>query len=301
MSRFSQSANSDRIATMRIGIYLLGLATLAAGILDLIWGEFDPGHQPIQSLGKHIPGQSIFAYIAATWLIVAGGALLSQRTIRKGAWATAGIYFIFGLFALPRFYTVPRTSGFHPLLLIPGVVATMLAQFIVVAGCLLVDASFAPTHSDWRHKSQVLARWIFGLSGVLFGLAHFTFTKPLARMIPKWFPVSGSFWVVISGAGFMLAGIAILTGLANVLAARLLTLMLILFEIALIPIVFGFPHVHQAWGASAYNLAVAGAVWIFAASISRRDARAQETGALYHDRSTTENPKGDPEEVAARL
>lgn len=55
--------------------------------------------------------------------------------------------------------------------------------------------------------------------------------------------------------------------IANVLAARLLALISLLFEVALVPLLFGFPHVNQAWGASAYNLAVAGAVWIYAFSI----------------------------------
>ena len=68
----------------------------------------------------------------------------------------------------------------------------------------------------------------------------------------------------------MLAGLAILSGILNVLAARLLALMLLIFEVPLVPTIFGYPHVHQAWAASAYNLAVAGAVWIFAASLPRR-------------------------------
>jgi hypothetical protein len=47
MSEFAESANSDRLAVIKNGVYLLGLATIFAGILDLIWGDFDAGHQPI--------------------------------------------------------------------------------------------------------------------------------------------------------------------------------------------------------------------------------------------------------------
>jgi hypothetical protein len=74
------------------------------------------------------------------------------------------------------------------------------------------------------------------------------------------------FWVIFTGIAFLLAGIAILSGTLSRLATWLLLLMLVMFEVALVPIIFGYPRVHQAWGASAYNLAVAGAVWIFAIS-----------------------------------
>ena len=199
-------------------------------------------------------------------MILAGAAMLWPRTARAGAIATAVIYSIFGMFSLPRLYTMPHRFGLHTTLVL-GVFGEMLQQFIVVAGCVVVYASFAPPASRWAAKTQLLARWIFGLSGVLFGLAHFSNPKAPARMIPHWMPFGAPFWVLISGIGFMLAGLAILSGILNVLAARLLALMLLIFEVILVPIIFGYPHLHQAWGASAYNLAVAGAVLIFAASI----------------------------------
>jgi uncharacterized membrane protein len=272
MSEFAESANSDRLAVMRFGVYLLGLATIFAGILDLIWGDFDSGHQPIGALGVHIPGRAMFAYITGIWMILAGTAILWRRTARVGALATAVIYFIFGMFSLPRFYTMPHKFGFH-ITLILGVFGEMLQQFIVVAGCMVLYAYFAPPASRLTAKAPLVARLTFGLSGVLFGLGHFTNPKGPVHMIPQWMPFGALFWILISGIGFMLAGLAILSGILNVLAARLLALMLLIFEVALVPIIFGYPHVHQAWGASAYNLAVAGAVWIFTASITSQHAQ----------------------------
>jgi len=272
MNQLVRFGNPDRLALAEIGVYLLGPATILAGILDLIWSDFDPGHQPIAALGVHIPDRAIFAYITGVWMILAGAAILWRRTARRGAIATAAVYAIFGLFSLPRLYTMPHRYGFHVTLVL-GVFGEMLQQFIVVAGCIVLYASLVPT-SRWTAKMLLFARLAFGFSGILFGLAHFLNPKGPAHMIPHWMPFDGTFWILISGTGFILAGLGILSGIFNVLAARLLALMLLVFEIALVPIIFGYPRLHQAWGASVYNLTVAGAVLIFAASIYTQRERA---------------------------
>src|SRR5436309_8780032 len=95
------------------GLYLYAAGSIAAGILDLIWGDFEAAHQPIQALGDHIPGRQILAYIAAIWLLVGGATIVWRRTARVGAWALATIYLIFAVFWLPRFYTAPHLLGFR--------------------------------------------------------------------------------------------------------------------------------------------------------------------------------------------
>ena len=272
MNEFWRSANSDRFR--KAGVYLLALGTVAAGILDLIWGEFDAAHQQIDALGDHLPGRTVFAYITAVWMISGGAAVLWRRTARAGALAIAIVYFMFAMFWLPRFYSGPHILGFR-FTLFTGLLAQMCSQLIVVAGGLLLYASFEPPASFWPKASLVGARWTFGVGSALFGFGHLTRIDIVARMIPRWMPLGAPFWVVVTGIGFVLAGVAILSGVLNVLAARLLGLMLVIFELALIPLLFAGPHQHVVWGANAYNLAAAGAAWIFAASITERHAQSQ--------------------------
>jgi uncharacterized membrane protein len=266
----NEPANSDRFAVSKGGVYLFALATIAAGVLDLIWGEFEAAHQPIGALGDNIAGQRIFAYIAAIWLMLAGAAILWRRTTRVGAVAAALIYLVFGLFWLPRFYTAPKILGFR-LTLIIGLLAGMFTQLMVVAGALVLYAAVAPASSYWQQKSRGIARWVIGLAAVLFGVVHLTGVQGVAQMVPKWMPLGGPLWVVVSGVAFLLAGLAILSGVLNRLAAHLLALMIVVFEIILVPMVFANPGNHIAWGSNAYSLAAAGAVWIFASSIRSRD------------------------------
>ena len=90
---------------MRGAILLYAAGSISAGIFDLIWGEFEAAHQPIQALGDRIPGRAVLAYIAAIWLIGGGAAILWRRFAREGATALAAIYLIFAGFWLPRFYS----------------------------------------------------------------------------------------------------------------------------------------------------------------------------------------------------
>ena len=69
---------------MKAGVYVYGIASAAAGVMDFIWGNFDASHQPIQAFGEHIPGQEILAYITAVWMVVGGAAILWRRSARAG-------------------------------------------------------------------------------------------------------------------------------------------------------------------------------------------------------------------------
>lgn len=98
-------------------------------------------------------------------------------------------------------------------------------------------------------------------------------------MVPKWLPLGGSFWAIITGIAFVFAGLAILSGMLDVLAARLLALMLFVFSVlVLAPGILSHPHNHIPWGSNAYNLAAVGAAWIFGESLAfRRCGRQPET------------------------
>lgn len=269
MNRIAQSTNSGEFRTTRVGVYLYGLATIAAGIMDLRWGNFDPSHQPIQAFGDYIPGREILAYITAVWMIAGGAAILSRRSRQAGAIASALIYFTFAVFWLPRLYTAPLVLGFRIPVLI-GVLGGVGTQLIVAVAGALAYAGVATSISSWP-RTILVARWVFGLCSVDFGLVHLTDVEHSVVYVPKWMPFGGEFWTIVTGICFVLAGVAILSGILDVLAARLLGLMLLVFSaLTLAPKIFVFPHRHDVWGGNAYNLAAVGAAWIFADSIAKR-------------------------------
>ena len=257
---------------MKVGVWFYGLSTALTGILDIAWGDFDASHQPIKSLGKNVPGQHILAYVAGVWLIAAGLAILWRRSARIGAAASAIVYLIFVAFWLPRYYSGIHSLGWRYDVII-GISFGLAQQLWLVAPAAILYASTASPDSLLQARTAIAARWMLGLPPIVFGLAHFAGIRLFAGIVPHWMPF-GYFWAVLTGIAFFLAGSAICSGIMDVLAARLLALMLLLFEgLVEIPPVFIRPHDQRAWGAAVYNLAAIGACWIFAEFLASRADR----------------------------
>ncbi|MGO8795316.1 MAG: DoxX family membrane protein [Candidatus Sulfotelmatobacter sp.] len=62
-------------------------------------------------------------------------------------------------------------------------------------------------------------RWVFGICAIGFGLQHLTNINQNLEYVPKWLPPGAEFWVIVTGICFVLAGLAILSGILDVLAA----------------------------------------------------------------------------------
>jgi len=76
---------------------------------------------------------------------------------------------------------------------------------------------------------------------------------------------------VFNGIVFVLGGLAILSEILDVLAAQLLALMLLVFNvIVLAPMIFVSPRERVAWVANAYTLAAVGAALILADWLAAR-------------------------------
>lgn len=256
---------------MRAGVFIFAVASVAAGVVNLIWHDFALGWQPITAFGDHVPGRELLAIVTAVWLIAAGTALLSRRTAAAGGAALAVVYAVFGIFWLPRLYWVTRLYGFSPAHII-GVLDGAAQQAILVSAGILVWAYFSGDSSG-KARAVHLAWWAFGLSCIVFGLGHYFGVAAVSALVPKWLAPGGAFWALFTGTAFMLAGIAILTGILDLLAARLLTAMLLVFSaLVCLPWIFQDPRGHEAWGGNAYNLAAAASAWIVAGWLARQDS-----------------------------
>ena len=248
---------------MKLGVWMYGLATVVTGLIDLIWGGFETSHQPIQVFGKQVAGAHVLAYIVGALLVAAGIAILWRSTVRIGAALSATIYLIFALIWVPRFYVITHLLGFK-IGAIVFVMGGIAAQVLLISPAAFIYAGSGTCNPVLRRRASIAGRWMLGVPPIIFGLGHLVSVSGYVRFVPRWVPFQ-SLWVVLTGISFMLAGCAIVTGIQSVLAARLLALMLLLFEASVeIPPVFAQPYNQVAWGGALYNVTAIAACWIFA-------------------------------------
>jgi hypothetical protein len=267
---------------MKIGVYFYGLATVAFGILDLIWGRFEGSHEPVESLVGHTAGLRFLVYIAAVSMIAAGLAILWRRSARIGAAASGILYSIFAACWLLWLYNGIHEGGSRGNIVFGFLFSFSQAIFLIApAGILHVSAATDDFVSE--DQAAAAARWMLGLPTIFFGLAHIIGIRVFATIVPQWLPFKAA-WAAVTGVAFLLAGIAICLKRLDVLAARLLALMLLVFAFLVeIPPIFSRLHSEETWGAAVWNFVAIGALWIFAEFVlSRRQAGSRKAVRTEH-------------------
>jgi uncharacterized membrane protein len=248
---------------VKFGIYVYGLAAIATGIVDLVFGAFDPAEQPIQAFGDHVPGAHIFALLVGLALVAGGICVLNRRTARVGAPILMVVYALFAIFYLPRFITAPHYLGQHVSVYV-SVLVGVCQQLIVIVGAALIYAATAGGATRNDRWTQAVC-WVFGLSVIVFGCNHLLSIRASAPFVPAWMPLGPTFWVAFTGVAFIAAGLAIIIRVADVLAARLLSLMLLVFSsTTLASFLIAAPKMEGNWGANTYNIIAAASAWILA-------------------------------------
>jgi uncharacterized membrane protein len=256
---------------LNLGVWFYGLGTVLTGILDITWRAFDTSHQPIQVLGN-MPGQTILACIVGVWLITAGLAVLWRSSAKVAAAASGVAYMTFVVLWLLRYYAGIHALGWRMNVLF-GVSFGLSQQLLLVAPAAIIYVSISSRDPRAQAGAISAARWMLGVPCIIFGLGHLVGIPIFAKIVPQWMQF-GEFWAALTGIAFLLAGLAICSKRRDVLAVRLLALMLLLFEFLVeIPPIFFRSHNQATWGAAVYNLAAIGACWIFAEVLAGRADR----------------------------
>ncbi|MGA8532614.1 MAG: hypothetical protein WB615_00735 [Candidatus Tumulicola sp.] len=236
------------------GRHAYGAAAIVSGALILYWQDGNTWPQ-LQAFGNG-PYREPLVYIVGVAALGGGIAMQWRRTAQLGAVVLGVLYLVFAVFWIPYIVRTPTIYNSWN---------SFFEQFSIFSGALIAYASLAAGSSPWAARAARIGGICFGLCVVSFTLEQAFYLHATAGFVPKWIPPGQMFWAIATTIAFALAAIAILSGRQALLAARLLTAMLLLFGFLIwLPAVLADPHSHFNWSESAENLAIAGVAWILA-------------------------------------
>ena len=247
-------------STLAFGWRVFGLGVMALGMLCLVWGDFLPG-QPVP---KNFPDRGALAYAAGALMLLTGAAIEWRRTVVWGAAALTAYYTLIVVLLMNGRVVLAHYAEF-------GAYSGVAEQLAIAAAGLIIFAATATIDAARAARLTHLGQLAFGACALLFGGAHFFYMNMTVPLIPKWLPPSQQFWAYATGIGHIAAGVAILTGVQARLAAILLTVMFASFTpLVHLPMLLADPASHYIWSENVLNLALTGAAWVVADSLTRR-------------------------------
>lgn len=227
-----------------VGHAAFAAVLIALGAQGLIKGDFTAVWQPVP---KGVPAREVLVYLCAIVSLACGVGLLWKRTAIVAARALLGVLLLWALlFRVPDVFRAPTS-----VLPWDGCAETA----VMVAGAWVLSG-----------QGGRVARAVYGLSLIPFGLAHFAYVKQTAGLVPGWLPAHLA-WACLTGATFVAAGLAVLVGVYARLAAALSTLQIGLFTLLVwVPIVARGSASAFQWSELAISAALTAGAWVVAES-----------------------------------
>jgi uncharacterized membrane protein YphA (DoxX/SURF4 family) len=149
-----------------------------------------------------------------------------------------------------------------------GEICVLAAAALVLFTRLVPLTETSPLHRATRVNGLRVARVLFALSLVTFGLSHFfEFAAHTVSLVPSWLPYREG-WADLTGAAQIVAGVGVLFSVFPRWAATMEAVMMSAFTLLVwVPVVVANPRLPSNWVEFLFTFALAGASWVMADSL----------------------------------
>lgn len=247
-----------RVASLGHGVFAATM--IAIGIQGFAKGDFAPVWQPVP---KGMAAREALAHLSA-FVSLASGIGLLWRPVAAVAARVLLVWLLLWLllFKVPLVFAAPSVEVSWE---------SCGETAVIVAGAWVLYAWFG---GPWdrqhlgfatRENGVRIARVLYGLALIPFGLAHLAYVAETAALVPGWLPSPGA-WAYFTGCTYVAAGVGVLVGAYPRLAASLSALQMGAFTLLVwVPIAMAGASAFQ-WSETVVSWALTASAWVVADS-----------------------------------
>jgi uncharacterized membrane protein len=255
------STERKAICVVSVGHALFAVTMIALGVIGLIKSQYVSIWTGIP---KTLPAREMLPYLCAFISLITGIGLLWQRTAliaSRVLFITLIVWML--LFRVSHLFVTPTAL---PYWWACGESAVMVAAAWVLYVWFAGDGNEKRFSFPRGNKGLRIARILYGLGMIPFGIAHFIYLKFTYPLVPDWLPWH-VFWAYFTGCTFIAAGIAMISGVYARLAATLSGWQMGLFTVLVwIPILFAGRATDFQKGEFVASCMLTAAAWVVAES-----------------------------------
>lgn len=244
---------------------VFAVTMVAMGVIGLLSGDFAPIWQPVP--GSY-PDRQLLADLCTFVSLACGVGLLIKRTSGPAAVILLAYLLVWAiLFKVPFIIRAPLVEGSYQ---------SCGENAVLIAGAWVFYISEAELRKSWGlgllagAAGLRSAYVIYGLALIAFGFSHFVYLNLTAPLVPAWLPAA-VFWAYLTGAVYVVTGIALVTAIQARLGASAAA-----FQITLITLLVWGPMVLRGqlspmhWQETVVSWALTASAWVVATSFEGR-------------------------------